>query len=136
MKTDELKKIFLTIIGCIGLVLGAIGAIVPVFPTVPFLLLSVSCFAKSSERLHRWFTGTGLYRNNLESYVRGEGMTRRTKIRIMLTVTLLMEIGFYRMDSVPAGRVILTAVWLFHIVYFMFRVKTRKAEDSKQMAAE
>ena len=76
----KLKKILLVIIGCIGVALGAIGVVLPILPTVPFLLLAAFCFARSSERLNNWFTGTKLYKNNLESYVKGKGMTRKTKI--------------------------------------------------------
>lgn len=43
------------------------------------------CFARSSERLHNWFTGTKLYQNNLESYVKGKGMTRKTKVKTIKT---------------------------------------------------
>lgn len=125
----KLHKLFLVILGCISVGLGAIGVVLPVLPTVPFLLLAAFCFAKSSQRLHNWFTGTKLYKNNLESYVRGEGMTRKTKIRIMVTVTLLMAIGFIMMDQVPVGRVILACVWVFHVIYFSFGVKTIKAEN-------
>lgn len=94
----------------------------------PFLLLAACCFAKSSERLHKWFTNTWLYKNNLESYVQGRGMTRKTKIRIMVTVTLLMSVGFLMMDQVPVGRIVLGCVWVFHILYFCFRVKTIKPD--------
>ena len=94
----------------------------------PFLLLAAYCFAKSSERLHKWFTNTRLYKNNLESYVQGRGMTRKTKIRIMVTVTLLMSVGFLMMDQVPVGRIVLGCVWVFHILYFCFRVKTIKPD--------
>ena len=86
----KIKRILWLCLGCIGLVLGALGAVLPLLPTVPFLLLAALGFAKSSERLHTWFTGTKLYKNNLESYVRGEGMTAAAKRRIMLTVTALM----------------------------------------------
>ncbi len=51
-------------------------------------------------------------------------MTRKTKLRIMVTVTLLMSIGFIMMDAVPVGRIILGCVWMFHILYFLFGVKT------------
>lgn len=51
-------------------------------------------------------------------------MTKKTKIRIMLTVTILMSIGFFMMSRVPVGRIILFFVWVFHIVYFIFGVKT------------
>lgn len=40
--------------GLFSLALGLIGAALPLLPTVPFLLLAAYCFARSSERLHRW----------------------------------------------------------------------------------
>ncbi len=126
----KLKKILLVILGCIGLALGAVGAVLPLLPAFPFLLLAAFCFAKSSERLHNWFTGTKLYKNNLESYVKGQGMTWKTKIRIMITVTLLMSFGFIMMMLkqlfIPCA--ILAGVWVFHIVYFIFGVKTIKPQ--------
>ncbi|MBQ8563474.1 MAG: YbaN family protein [Firmicutes bacterium] len=118
------KKIALVIVGCIGLGIGAVGAVVPLLPSFPFLMLAAFCFARSSEKLNNWFINTKLYKNNLETYVKGQGMTWRTKIRIMITVTLLMSIGFIMMDQVPVGRMILAGVWLFHIFYFIFGVKT------------
>ncbi len=122
----KIKKVLFVILGCIGLVLGAMGAVLPLLPAFPFLLLAAFCFAKSSERLHNWFTGTKLYKNNLESYVKGKGMTWKTKIRIMITVTLLMSIGFTMMllKGIYIPCAILAGVWVFHIVYFIFGVKT------------
>ena len=121
----RLRKALFVGLGCVGLALGAVGAVVPMLPAFPFLMLAAFCFARSSERLHTWFCGTKLYRDNLESYVAGQGMTRRTKIRIMVTVTVLMSIGFVMMHAVPVGRVVLACVWVFHILYFCFGVKTR-----------
>ena len=126
----NVKKILYVIIGCIGLGIGAVGSVVPMLPTFPFLILAAFCFAKSSEKLHNWFINTKLYKNNLESYVQGRGMTKATKIRIMVTVTLLMGFGFLMMSRVPMGRIILAFVWLFHIVYFMFGVKTLEEEKA------
>ena len=113
----KLKKILYMVLGCIGVALGALGAVLPLLPAFPFLLLAAFCFARSSERLNRWFTGTKLYKNNLESYVNGRGMTRKTKVKIMVTVTLLMSVGFVMMDQVPVGRIVLACVWVFHILY-------------------
>lgn len=130
----KIKKVLYIAVGCIGVGLGAIGAVLPILPTFPFLLLAAYCFARSSERLHTWFIGTKLYKNNLESYVKGQGMTRKTKIRIMTTVTLLMSIGFVMMmlRSVYIPCIILGVVWIFHIVYFLFGVKTLPAENSAE----
>ena len=128
----KIKKLLYVILGCIGLALGAVGAVLPLLPAFPFLLLAAFCFAKSSEKLHRWFTGTKLYKNNLESYVKGQGMTWKTKIRIMITVTVLMSIGFIMMHAVPVGRIVLACVWVFHILYFVFRVNTIKQTNGNR----
>ena len=128
----KLKKILFVVLGCISAALGALGAVLPLLPTFPFLLLATFCFARSSERLHSWFTGTRLYKNNLESYVKGQGMTRKTKIKIMVTVTALMTVGFIMMDQVPVGRVVLTCVWVFHLFYFLFGVKTIRPERTME----
>lgn len=77
----KFKKVLWTALGCVGLGLGAVGVVVPLLPSFPFLLLALVGFAKSSEKLHRWFLNTRLYKNNLESYVQGRGMTWRTKRR-------------------------------------------------------
>lgn len=126
----NIKKIFWITLGFIGLGLGALGAVLPLLPAFPFLLLAAFSFGKSSEKLHTWFIGTKLYKNNLESYVKGQGMTRKTKIKVMITVTLLMTFGFLMMLRkdlyIPCA--ILGCVWLFHIVYFSFGVKTYSPE--------
>jgi uncharacterized membrane protein YbaN (DUF454 family) len=124
----KIKKTLWIILGCIGVGLGAVGAVVPMLPSFPFLLLATVSFAKSSEKLHQWFIGTKLYKTNLESYVKGRGMSWPAKIRVMITVTLLMSIGFVMMfrKAVYVPCVILAFVWLFHILYFIFVVKTYK----------
>lgn len=117
-----MKKILYMIVGCISLGLGIIGVILPILPTVPFVLLAAFCFARSSERLNGWFKNTKLYReNNIKS-----GMTKRVKIRIMCSVTLLMSIGFIMMGlkGIVVGNIVLLIVWIFHMVYFTFGVKT------------
>lgn len=119
----NIKKIIYVVAGCIGLGLGALGAALPLLPAFPFLMLAAFCFARSSEKLDNWFRNTKLYKNNLESYVQGRGMTKKTKIKIMITVTLLMSVGFIMMGRVPVGRIVLACVWVFHIIYFMFGVK-------------
>lgn len=120
----RIKKMLYLVTGILAGVLGTIGIFLPILPTVPLYLLAAFCFARSSERLHIWFTGTKLYRDNLESYVQGQGMTRKAKVRIMVSVTVIMTIGFVMMDQLLAARIVLALVWVFHVLYFGFRVKT------------
>lgn len=121
---SKLKKYLYITIGIISLGLGAIGTVVPMMPAFPFLLISAICFSKSSKRIDTWFKQTKLYKNNLEDYVAGKGMTKKTKVKIMITITLLMSIGFVMMHRVVVGRIVLGVIWLFHLLYFTYAVKT------------
>lgn len=128
-----MKKAFFIILGFIGLGLGALGAALPLLPAFPFLMLAAFCFGKSSEKLDTWFKSTKLYKNNLETFVKGEGMTMATKRRILTMISILMMIGFLAMGNVPVGRIILCFVWVFHIVYFIFFIKTIEPKDEESL---
>jgi len=111
-------------IGMMALALGTVGWVMPFIPTTPFYLLTVFCFGRSSRRLHKWFLATRLYKRHLESYVERRTMTLPTKISTIASLTVFMGVSFYLMSNVPIGRVVLAAVWVVHVLYFLFRVKT------------
>ena len=119
-----MTKLVFLLCGFISLAIGAIGAAVPLLPAFPFLLLASICFAKSSDQLHSWFINTKLYKENLESFVQGKGMSKKAKLRVMSIITLTMAFGFIMMKNVPVGRIILLIVWIFHIIYFIWGIKT------------
>ena len=124
------KLLYLTL-GFVGLALGAVGAVLPLLPAFPFLLLAAYGFGKSSARLDRWFKGTRLYRENLADLAAGRGLTRKAKIRIMVTVTILMAAGFIAMHAGAVGRIVLAFVWVGHIFYFLFGVRTLPEKEDK-----
>ena len=124
------KRIFFLALGCVCLALGTVGVFLPILPTVPFYLATLFCFSQSSQRLHDWFLGTDLYKKHLQSYAERRGMTFRTKAGIIATVTLLMGFGFFMMarTGIWIPCVILALVWVGHIAYFVFGVKTIRKE--------
>lgn len=130
----KLKQIIFLIIGCLSLALGCVGIVLPILPTVPFFLLTVFCFANSSQKLHDWFIGTQMYKKHLESFVQKKGMTVRTKATILTSVTALMTVGFVLMlrKGIIVPCIILAVVWVCHLVYFLFGVKTVPAAETAQ----
>ena len=121
-----MKRIICLILGFLCLGLGCVGIVLPVLPTVPFFLATVFFFANSSKKLHDWFVSTKMYKKHLQSYVQKKGMLMQTKLSILATVTLVMAIGFFMMlrKALYVPCAILFAVWLAHLVYFLFGVKT------------
>ena len=130
----KLKRIIFASLGLICFALGTVGVFLPILPTTPFYLAALFFFANSSERLHTWFLGTKLYKKHLESFVKKRGMLLSTKLSIIITVTLLMGFGFFMMarKGIWIPCIILAVVWICHILYFVFRVKTISKEEQAE----
>ena len=65
--------------GSLSLGLGALGVVVPVLPTTPFLILAAYCFARSSERAHAWLLNNRVFGPPLRDYLEGRGVSWRIK---------------------------------------------------------
>lgn len=130
----KIKRIIYIAIGCICLALGTVGVFLPILPTTPFYLVTLFCFARSSKRLEDWFKGTKLYKKHLESFVEKKGMLVSTKVCILTTVTILMGLGFFFMarKGIWIPCIILAVVWIAHMIYFLFFVKTIKQETAAE----
>ena len=111
-------------IGFLMMGAGAVGVILPILPTVPFLMAALCCFTKGSGKLENWFRQTSLYQKHLEPFMDKKEMTIKAKLTVMISMTIFMGIGFIMMEQVPVGRMILAAVWMFHILYFTLGIKT------------
>lgn len=127
-----MKKIFYLVVGILSTALGAVGVVLPILPTTPFLLLAAFCFAQSSERLHRWFLSTKLYEKHLKDFVQTRAMTLKTKLSLMSMASAMMLLGFLMMENVPVGRIVIACVWVFHVYYFVFRIRTIPAPEKSR----
>ncbi|WP_455718677.1 YbaN family protein [Anaerosporobacter sp.] len=103
--------------------LGAIGIVLPIVPSTPFLLLATLLFAKGSKRFHRWFLSTKLYQNHIQHVVKDKAMTYRAKMTTLGMLSVVFTIGIL-FCPVWYGRVFIIGVALGHIYYFLFRIKT------------
>lgn len=131
MKTTEqhsnivIRYIFLTI-GAISFCLGTAGIVLPILPTVPFYMLTLFCLARGSERFHRMFLESQLYKKTVGSYERDKALTLRAKLSILASVTTIMLIGAYFSRNIPIALIIMAVVWIAHVIALLFVVKTKK----------
>ena len=119
-------KLLWLMIGIVSMVLGALAVVLPVLPTTPFLLLASFCFAKGSDRFHKWFIGTKLYKKHLESFVTSRSMTLKTKLCILLPASAMLILAMLAMSNIY-GRVFIVFLIIFKYIYFFTRIETVKA---------
>lgn len=128
-KKNPVRIVWL-LIGFLAMGLGAVGVVLPVLPTAPFLLLASFCLAKGSARFHRWFTGTKLYKKHLESFVENRTMTLKTKFSLLIPASCMLLLAFLAMQNVY-GRVFIIFLILFKYVYFFTRIRTVPAGQNR-----
>lgn len=96
----------LIVIGVVALCLGAVGVVLPLLPTTPFLLLAAGCFMRSSDRLYRWLVHNRWLGDYIRNYREHHAMTRRAKV-----VALVMLWGAIGYSAVAA-----TASWWLRVL--------------------
>lgn len=131
MKTTEqhsnvvVRYVFLAI-GAISFALGTAGIVLPLLPTVPFYMLTLFCLARGSERFHKMFLESSLYKKTVGAYERDKALTLRTKLSILASVTTIMAIGAYFSQNMPVALIVMGLVWIGHVIALAFIVKTKK----------
>lgn len=110
-------KIIYLLLGSFSLGLGTLGVILPILPTVPFLLLTAYFYSKSSDRFYQWFIHTKIYKRYLEDFIETRTMTRRSKWQLMIFVDSILLISFLMVDFLPA-KLLIVILFLFKHYYF------------------
>ena len=113
------------LIGMISLGLGCIGIVLPILPTTPFLLLAGFCFARSSQRMHRWFVSSKLYQKHLESFVKRRAMTVKTKVYILSFASLMLAFPLFLTENLFL-KIFILSLYCFKYYYFLFKIETIK----------
>lgn len=93
-----------------------IGLLLPVVPTVPFLLLSAFCFARSSPRLHFWLLNHRHFGPPIVNWTEKGAISRPAKLLATASIgaavipPLILQLPVY---VIWAEAVILSFVLLF-----------------------
>ncbi|MCL2571258.1 MAG: YbaN family protein [Defluviitaleaceae bacterium] len=128
MATGFAKYVYI-VLGLIFLGLGAAGVVLPFIPTTPLALLAAICFGRSSKRLHGWFISTRFHKKYIDGFIKERAMTIKAKLTLLATITAFMGFSFFVMRTASAplvSQIILVVIWVLHILYFGFRVKTSR----------
>ena len=115
-------------LGGLSLTAGVIGIFIPGLPTTPFLLLSASLFAKSSERLHNWIVNHKVFGKYIREYREKKAIRLKYKVISLVMMWTMIGVSMLLHDHWALRIVIgvLGAVGTF----VLLRIPTMK-EDSK-----
>lgn len=107
-KRIKVARAFWFILGTICLTFGAVGIVLPILPTTPFLLAAAACYYKSSPRMHKWLLNNKWFGEYIKNYTEGKGIPKRTKFIALtvLWVTIIISIIFF-LDRLLPGFLVL-----------------------------
>jgi len=87
-------------LGFVFLGLGALGVVLPVLPATPFVLLAAACFAKSSEKWHRWLLANRTFGPMVKNWEDNRCIGCRVKLLAVASMVLVGGFSiFYSLDS-------------------------------------
>lgn len=121
-------RIIYCILGFITLGLGIIGLVLPIIPTVPFLLLTSFFFSKGSKRFNDWFTNSKIYKRYLEGFVKNKIMTLKSEIMLLAFVTSLLVFAMWKVNNIYMS-ICLIILIIFKYLYFIFCIETVSKEE-------
>lgn len=124
-----MRYVYITL-GFICFVLGSIGALLPILPTTPFLLLASFFFAKGSKRFHNWFCQTKLYKKHIESFVKTRSMTAKTKAILLIGVSAMLLTACIFVNNIYMWAFIGVVIAVKYY-YFIFVIKTSPKAPKK-----
>jgi len=85
--SQKIVRVLFFVAGSVSLVLGAIGIVLPILPTTPFLLLALACYFRSSERMTHWMLNNKYFGKYIRNYKEGKGIPLKTKL---FAITILL----------------------------------------------
>lgn len=127
-----LKKFLLTSFGFLFLGLGAVGLVVPIWPTTPFILVSAACFSYAPQ-IREKIMKISFFREHIENYQCRTGLTRKTVIISLgyLWSMLLISIGIIQSVWISLLLSFIGMAVTIHIL-FIAKAKYKKEEAENE----
>ena len=114
-----LQTHLLIILGWFFLALGAVGAVLPILPTTPFLIVALALFSKSSPRFHQMLLDNRWFGPMLRQWEETRTVSRKTKYRVYAIIVALFSLSIalfheqvqYQLMLAVLAAILLTIIW-------------------------
>ncbi|MDF0534252.1 YbaN family protein [Shewanella sp. A32] len=123
------RSVFLSL-GIISLALGIAGIVLPLLPTVPFVLLSGYCFARSSPVLHRWLHKHPWFAQPLSDWQQKRGLRLALKRRALILTVCSFSLSIWWVSLVWVKLLLLFMLLILMVCLWRLPVVGVVAETS------
>lgn len=111
---------FLIVCGWSAVAGGVLGIFLPLVPTVPFLLLAVACFARSSAPFHAWLVEHNHLGPLVRDYLTGAGIPFRAKCLAIAMVWVSFPVSIFLFAQVFWLQLLLLTIAVGITLYLLF----------------
>lgn len=118
-------------LGIVFTVIAFTGAVLPLLPTTPFLILAAICFTNSSRKFKIWLESSQIYKNYVENLKKYKGYTMKEKIRILISLYIVVGFSIFMISNLYIRIGLMIMVVIQTIVLFTF-VKTLPANFNQE----
>ena len=126
----QLKHYLLIGLGWFFVILGAIGAVLPLLPTTPFLIIALSFFAKSSPRFHAMLLNYKGFGPPLKQWEENKTIRRKVKYRVMLLIIASFSISIFVLSGRLYLQVMLASLCVL-LLGFVWRLKESAPKNKR-----
>ena len=119
--TRPLVRGLLIALGWASLAIAAVGVVLPVVPTTPFVLLAAACFARASDRLHAWLLGNRWFGPSIERWQTSRSISPRAKwtaiplVAVSVTASALLVVEELILQGLLLGTGFVVALFLLRL---------------------
>lgn len=109
-------RIVYLLLGMASLLLGAIGVVVPLLPTVPFMLLAAFFFARSSPRMEQWLVRHPGFGHHIQAWRTRRAISRKGKTAALACFAASAILGIVLLppwwELVPLAAALVGGCWI------------------------
>ena len=112
----SIRKTFWLVLGFLSLGMAYVGIVVPGIPFSIFLVFAAYCFAKSSERMHKWIYNHKHFGPFLTNWTQKKVFPQKGKYFMILVMSSSLLFLWFTTENIKAvawsgGFMFLVAVW-------------------------
>jgi len=127
----NIKKFLYFTLGCLCIAMAYIGVVTPGIPYSPFVVAAAFCFARSSERAHRWIMNHKLFGPFLTNW-----STKRVfpqKMKYLMIAMMSLSLVLMTVSGVKPIGIVSTGIFMLLVAVWAWRYPSTPEEHDLRL---